>query len=68
MAGRFPGACALGEFWRNLRDGVESIRFLSHEEMASAGVPAELSADPSWVPAMAMTEGIEEGRHDRPRN
>ncbi len=25
MAGRFPGARNLSEFWRNLRDGVESI-------------------------------------------
>ena len=27
MAGRFPGANNLGEFWTNLRDGVESISF-----------------------------------------
>ncbi|MFH9663616.1 beta-ketoacyl synthase N-terminal-like domain-containing protein, partial [Streptomyces sp. NPDC017248] len=25
MAGRFPGARDLTEFWENLRDGVESI-------------------------------------------
>ncbi|MES4907734.1 beta-ketoacyl synthase N-terminal-like domain-containing protein, partial [Streptomyces sp. NPDC000395] len=25
MAGRFPGAADLDEYWRNLRDGVESI-------------------------------------------
>ncbi|MFD5738065.1 beta-ketoacyl synthase N-terminal-like domain-containing protein, partial [Streptomyces sioyaensis] len=25
MAGRFPGAGDLTEFWSNLRDGVESI-------------------------------------------
>jgi acyl transferase domain-containing protein len=25
MAGRFPGARDLDQFWRNLRDGVESI-------------------------------------------
>ena len=28
MAGRFPGARNTAEFWRNLRDGVESIRDL----------------------------------------
>jgi len=27
MAGRFPGAANLEEFWRNLRGGVESITF-----------------------------------------
>ena len=25
MAGRFPGAIDIDAFWRNLRDGVESI-------------------------------------------
>ena len=28
MAGRFPGARNIREFWQNLRDGVESIRDL----------------------------------------
>ena len=26
VAGRFPGAKDVQEFWRNLRDGVESVR------------------------------------------
>jgi amino acid adenylation domain-containing protein len=60
MAGRFPGARDLGEFWRNLRDGVESVRFLSREEMESAGVPAAMAADPAWVPAVALPDGIDE--------
>ena len=25
MAGRFPGAATLADFWTNVRDGVESI-------------------------------------------
>ena len=57
MACRFPGARDTRELWRNLRDGVESVRFLSTEEMAAAGVPR---ADPAWVPAVAMPDGIEE--------
>ena len=35
MSGRFPGAADLGEFWRNLRDGVESITPL-HRRRAAA--------------------------------
>ena len=31
MAGRFPGARDVDEFWRNLRGGVESIRFFTDE-------------------------------------
>ena len=38
MAGRFPGAASVAEFWANLRDGVESIRRLSADELAAAGV------------------------------
>jgi acyl transferase domain-containing protein len=60
MAGRFPGARDLGDFWRNLRDGLESVRFLSPEEMAAAGVTARAAADPAWVPAVAMPDGIDE--------
>ena len=32
MAGRFPGARNLEEFWANLRAGVESLAPLSDEE------------------------------------
>ena len=46
MAGRFPGARNIDEFWRNLRDGVESIRPLSLEELEAAGVPRALSEHP----------------------
>src|SRR4051794_7264449 len=60
MAGRFPGARDLQEFWRNLRAGVESVRFLSREEMAALGAPAGAADDPSWVPAVAMPDGIDE--------
>jgi len=49
MAGRFPGARDVRAFWRNLRDGVESVEFLP-------GKPG----DPSWVSAVAMPEGIDE--------
>ncbi|HEX8853608.1 MAG TPA: type I polyketide synthase, partial [Pyrinomonadaceae bacterium] len=59
MAGRFPGAKNLGEFWRNLRDGVESISFFTTEELRAEGVePAELS-DANYVPAKAVLEDVE---------
>ena len=37
MAGRFPGAHNIAEFWQNLRDGVESIRDRSDVELIAAG-------------------------------
>ena len=41
MAGRFPGADDVDSFWRNLRAGVESIRFFSESELLAAGVDPE---------------------------
>ena len=38
MAGRFPGRRDVDAFWENLRDGVESIRVFTDEELAAAGV------------------------------
>ena len=43
MAGRFPGAANLDQYWRNLRDGVESISFFSERELAEAGVAPSLA-------------------------
>ncbi|MER5571939.1 polyketide synthase, partial [Streptomyces goshikiensis] len=58
MAGRFPGAGDLAEFWSNLRDGVESILPLTDEELAAAGVPAEAFRQPHYVKAVPKFEGI----------
>ncbi len=54
IAARFPGAPTLEAFWRNLRDGVESISFFSDEELAAAGVAPALLADPRYVKARGV--------------
>ena len=54
MAGRFPGAPTLAEFWQNLRNGVESVSFFSVEELAAAGVPKSLLNDPDFVRAKGV--------------
>ena len=59
MAGRFPGARDLDEFWRNLRDSVESITFFSNEELESEGIPAALVRDDRFVKARGVVEGAE---------
>jgi acyl transferase domain-containing protein/acyl carrier protein len=59
MACRFPGARTPEEFWRNLRDGVESIRPLSDAELDAAGVAPALRDDPNYVKAGATLEGID---------
>jgi len=59
LAGRFPGAKNVEEFWRNLRDGVEAISFFSDEELKASGVGPAMLEDPSYVKAHGALEGIE---------
>lgn len=59
MAGRFPGAPDLDAFWRNLREGVESIRRFTPDELVRAGESPELLADPSYVNARPYLDGID---------
>ncbi len=49
MAARFPGAPDVETFWKNVRDGVESIVPLDEDALAKAGVsPAEYN-HPDYV-------------------
>jgi phthiocerol/phenolphthiocerol synthesis type-I polyketide synthase E len=56
MACRVPGAGDAGRFWHNLVAGVESLTWLSREQMAAAGVPADELDDPARVPAAFLLE------------
>lgn len=49
MAGRFPGARDLDAFWRNIREGVESLEPFSDADLHGAGVDPALSAQPQYV-------------------
>ena len=60
MAGRFPMARNVDEFWRNLREGKECISFFSDEELLQDGVPAEVLADENYVKAWGWMEGVDE--------
>jgi phthiocerol/phenolphthiocerol synthesis type-I polyketide synthase E len=59
MAGRFPKAQDVDQFWSNLRDGVEGITFFSEEELREAGVPEKELADPNYVRARGVLDGID---------
>ncbi|HET9186069.1 MAG TPA: beta-ketoacyl synthase N-terminal-like domain-containing protein, partial [Solirubrobacterales bacterium] len=59
MAGRFPGARNLEQLWRNLREGVDSVRSLSDEELAAMGVPAAQIADPNYVKVAAQPDDVD---------
>jgi len=59
MAGRFPGAADTEAFWRNLCQGVESIRFLTPDELTALGADPATLQDPRHVPAVAELSGME---------
>lgn len=59
MAGRFPGAESTDELWRLLRDGVEAVARLSHEEVIASGEDPEAAADPHYVPAAGLLRDVD---------
>ena len=55
MAGRFPGAESVEEFWANLVVGRESISFFSDTELATSGLDAaELKRRGQYVAARGV--------------
>jgi amino acid adenylation domain-containing protein len=58
MAGRFPGAADVEAFWKNLCDGVESIRYFSAAEL-DPSIPAAVAADPAYVAARGVLDDVE---------
>lgn len=59
MSGRFPGAKNIDAFWENLRDGIETISWLSEQELLMNGVQPELLQNPNYVRASAVLDDIE---------
>ena len=53
MAGRYPGARDLDQFWTNLRNGRESITRLTLDELE---VGRELAGEPDFVTARGVLE------------
>ncbi|HEX4729220.1 MAG TPA: type I polyketide synthase, partial [Jatrophihabitans sp.] len=56
MAGRFPGAMDVGQFWTGLHGGVQSIRFLSDAELLMCG---RASTEPRLVGASAVAPELD---------
>ncbi|MDJ0105743.1 polyketide synthase, partial [Rhodococcus erythropolis] len=59
MAGRFPGARDLTEYWHNLHTSTESITPLTDEQLRAAGVPDELINHPDYIKATPRFHGID---------
>jgi acyl transferase domain-containing protein len=59
MACRVPGAANVREFWRNLREGVESITFLTREELEATGESPAVLDLPNYVPVGRLLDDVE---------
>ncbi|MFF9405985.1 amino acid adenylation domain-containing protein [Streptomyces anandii] len=59
MALRVPGARTPDAFWRNLRDGVDSVTTLTDEELLADGAAPEEIAHPDHRPALGVLDGME---------
>ncbi len=59
LAGRFPGAADVSQFWHNITHGVEAITRFTDDELRTAGIPEDLIASPDYVKARAVLEGAD---------
>lgn len=57
LAGRFPGARNVEQFWDNLKRGVESITFFREDELELASAPVK---DPNYVKARGVLAEVEQ--------
>ncbi|TYB59450.1 hypothetical protein FXF51_33755 [Nonomuraea sp. PA05] len=64
MSGRFPGARDVGEFWRNLLDGVCSIIDFTEEELLAAGVDAAELRGPGYVASKGFLAEADRFEHE----
>ena len=61
LEGRFPGARNVDTFWRNVRDGVESVTQFNHDALRAAGVADSLLNDPNYVKSGAILSDMDAG-------
>ena len=60
MAARLPGSETIDAFWANLKNGIESIRQYSKEELLEAGEALHNINRPDYVPAAAPLTGYKD--------
>lgn len=59
LAGRFPDAKTLDDFWRNVWTGVESLETFSDADLDAAGVADTLRSNPLFVRKGTVLDGAE---------
>lgn len=59
LAGRFPGASNVEEFWQNLIQGQESISFFSDDELRESGIDESVFSNPNYVRARGIIDNAD---------
>ncbi|OJH33933.1 type I polyketide synthase [Cystobacter ferrugineus] len=59
MAGRFPGASTMEDYWRIIRDGVDTFTRLTDEQLLASGVDPALLREPGYVRRAALLDGVD---------
>jgi acyl transferase domain-containing protein/acyl carrier protein len=59
LAGKFPGAKNVEEFWQNIQNGVNSVSFFTEEELLSSGVESDIIRNPNYVKAASVLKDVE---------
>ncbi len=59
MAGHFPRANNVNDFWQNLQDGVESISLFTDEELVAFGISPVSLGDTNYVKLGGVLENID---------
>ncbi len=59
MVGRFPGASDLETYWRNIRQGVETVTHFQDERLAKTGIPPGVLKHPAYVKARGIVDDID---------
>jgi amino acid adenylation domain-containing protein len=59
MAGKFPGARDIDEFWQNLEKGIEGIGFFTDKELAAEGIDEQTLKDSNYIRARGIIADVE---------
>jgi amino acid adenylation domain-containing protein len=59
MAGRFPGANTIGQLWEVLKQGRETTRFFTADELDPT-IPEHIKNDPLYVPARGVIDNADQ--------
>lgn len=59
IAGRFPGADSIHQFWKNIVAGIDSLEIVPDEELRASGVPDEILNNPRCVKRAGILHNVD---------